>query len=280
LLGIVVAALLWSSGGLFIKLAPLPALAVVCGRAVVTTAFFLIVFRPRLLRARLSTALTYAGMIITFVTATKWTTAANAVFLQYTGSVWVLALAPLVLRERFRRVDALCVLLSLGGMGLLLLGAGGAGETARRGDVLGVVSGLFFAATLVFLRRDAAAPAAASGARPAPDVMASTALGNLIAALVTLPFALPDLPALLEPRAALVILYLGAIQVGLAYAVFNRAIRGVPAATAGLVAMLEPVMNPLWVFLGTGERPHPAALVGGVVVLAVVAVRTALLPRG
>jgi drug/metabolite transporter, DME family len=275
ILGVALAALIWSSGGLFIKLAPMPALAVVAGRGMVTAAFFLLVFRPALSRARLSTALAYAGMIITFVTATKWTTAANAIFLQYTGTVWVLVLAPLLLKERFRRLDAAFILLSLAGTALVLSSGAEASVGERRGDLIAVISGLFFATTLVLLRRDATAPAAGG---PGADVMASTALGNLLAAALTLPFALGDLGPLLAPRGALVILYLGLVQMGLAYAIFNRALRGVPAATASLVAMLEPVVNPIWVFLGTGERPHPGALVGGAVVLAVVAVRAALRP--
>src|SRR4051794_35706215 len=112
-LSVAAAALLWSSGGLFIKLAPLPALAVAGGRSLVAGVFYLLVFRPDLRKARLSTALGYAGCIITFVAATKLTTAANAIFLQYTAPAWVLLLSRAVLKEKLRRIDLVCVLLSL-----------------------------------------------------------------------------------------------------------------------------------------------------------------------
>ncbi|HZX65103.1 MAG TPA: EamA family transporter, partial [Myxococcales bacterium] len=120
-LSVVFAALLWSSGGLFIKIAPFGPLAVACGRALVTTIFYLIVLRPNLRGARLVTGLVYAAMIVTFVSATKLTTAANAIFLQYTGPAYVLALSPFLLREPFERLDAFCVAVSLAGMALFFV---------------------------------------------------------------------------------------------------------------------------------------------------------------
>src|SRR5512138_1041210 len=103
------AALLWSTGGLAIKLVPLEALGVVFWRATLTVLFLVAVYRPGLERwrkASVATAVVYALMILSFVTATKWTTAANAIFLQYTGPFYVLALGPWLLKERFRKADA------------------------------------------------------------------------------------------------------------------------------------------------------------------------------
>jgi drug/metabolite transporter, DME family len=256
------AAVLWSSGGLFIKLAPFAPLAVACGRAIVTTVFYLVVFRPRLRDARLSTGLAYAAMIVTFVSATKLTTAANAIFLQYTGPAYVLALSPWILREPFDRVDAACVALSLAGMSLFFVGRVEPGQLA--GNVLGVLSGISYAVTVLLLRRDAK-----QGAR---DALPSTMLGNLLAAAFTLPFAAKGLVAT-SAQGALVLVYLGVVQVGIAYWLFVRGLRTVPASEASLVSMLEPILNPVWVFLGTGERPGRWALAGGAVVVAAVAFR-------
>jgi drug/metabolite transporter (DMT)-like permease len=242
----------------------MPALVVVFGRAVITALFFAVALRADPRRARWGTAVAYALMIVTFVMATKATTAANAVFLQYTGSTYVLVLAPWLLREPVRKIDVAGVLLCLGGMALLLLGETDAAN--QRGNLLGALSGVFFALTLVQLRRDAR-----SG-----DVVASTMLGNVLAALIALPFAAGDLDEAWSLNGILVLLYLGVVQMGLAYALFVRGLRTLDASTAGLLAMLEPVLNPVWVFLGTGERPGPAALVGGGVVLAMVAARTTL----
>src|SRR5205823_6104726 len=147
------AAILWSTGGLFIKLAPMPALAVACGRSLVAALFYLIALRPNLRAARWSTAVAYAGCIVAFVAATRLTTAANAIFLQYTGPAYVLLLSPFLLDEPFRPIDGLCVLLSLLGMSLFFVGKVEAGQGL--GNVLGIVSGVFFALAVVLLRRDA-----------------------------------------------------------------------------------------------------------------------------
>jgi drug/metabolite transporter (DMT)-like permease len=281
-LSVVFAALLWSSGGLFIKIAPFGPLAVACGRALVTTIFYLIALRPNLRGARVSTGIVYAAMIVTFVSATKLTTAANAIFLQYTGPAYVLALSPFLLREPFQRLDAFCVALSLAGMALFFVGKVEPGQFW--GNVLGALSGIAYALTIILLRRDAKGGATAGVASRAGqqagaygDAMPSTVLGNLIAALITLPFATGDF-ARITTQGALVLVYLGVVQMGIAYLLLARGLRFVPAAEASLISMLEPTLNPVWVYLGTGERPGPWAVLGGAVVLAAVFLRALAKP--
>ncbi|MFL5404559.1 MAG: DMT family transporter [Myxococcales bacterium] len=283
-LSVVFAALLWSSGGLFIKIAPFGPLAVACGRALVTTIFYLIVLRPNLRGARLVTGLVYAAMIVTFVSATKLTTAANAIFLQYTGPAYVLALSPFLLHEPFERLDAFCVAVSLAGMALFFVGKVEPGQFW--GNVLGALSGIAYALTIILLRRDAkggvtggAAVANGAGQRAVAhgDAMPSTVLGNLIAALITLPFVTGDF-ARITAQGALVLVYLGVVQMGIAYLLLARGLRSVPAAEASLISMLEPTLNPVWVYLGTGERPGPWAVLGGAVVLAAVLLRALAKP--
>ena len=243
------AAVLWSSGGLFIKLAPMPALAVACGRSLIAGVFYLLVVRPNLRAAR-------------------WTTAANAIFLQYTGPAYVLLLSPFLLDEPFRPIDAVCVALSLAGMSLFFVGKVEPGQAF--GNVVAIASGVFFALAIVLLRRDAKG---GSG-----DALPSTTLGNLLAAALTAPWAWQAAPSMLSVQGAAVLLYLGIVQLGLAYLLFTRGVRRVPAAEASLISMLEPVLNPLWVLIGFGERPGPWAIAGGAVVIAAVVVRT-LLPQ-
>src|SRR5436305_109592 len=165
------AAVLWSSGGLFIKLAPMPALAVACGRSLIAGVFYLLVLRPNLRAARWTTAAAYAACIVTFVSATKLTTAANAIFLQYTGPAYVLLLSPFLLAEPFRPIDAVCVALALAGMSLFFVGKVEPGQAI--GNVVAIASGVFFALAIVLLRRDAKG---GSG-----DALPSTTLGNLLA---------------------------------------------------------------------------------------------------
>jgi drug/metabolite transporter (DMT)-like permease len=265
ILSVAAAALLWSSGGLFIKLAPMPGMAVACGRSLIAGVFYLVLLRPNLRAARWTTAAAYAGCILTFVAATKLTTAANAIFLQYTAPAYVLLLSPWILRERLRAIDLACVLLSLVGMSLFFVDKVEAGQIL--GNVLGIVSGVFFAFNIVLLRRDRG------------DALPSMTLGNLLAAAVSLPFALRSLPAVATPLGAGTLLYLGIVQLGLAYWLFARGVKLVPAAEASIICMLEPIFNPVWVLLGTGERPGPWAIAGGVVVVAAVALRTGVPQR-
>ena len=262
------AAVLWSTGGLFIKLAPMPALAVACGRSLIAGLFYLALLRPNLRAARWTTAAAYAACIITFVSATKLTTAANAIFLQYTGPAYVLVLSPFLLDEPFRPIDGACVVLSLAGMSLFFVGQIETGQLL--GNLLAIASGVFFALAIVLLRREAKS---GSG-----DALPSTTLGNLIAAAVTLPWALKAAPEMLSLKGGGVLLYLGIVQLGLAYFLFVRGVRRVPAAEASLISMLEPVLNPVWVLIGFGERPGPWAIAGGAIVIAAVAIRT-LVPQ-
>jgi DME family drug/metabolite transporter len=262
------AAILWSSGGLFIKLAPMPALAVACGRSLIAGLFYVAVLRPNLRAARWTTAAAYAACIITFVSATKLTTAANAIFLQYTGPAYVLVLSPFLLDEPFRPIDGICVALSLAGMSLFFVDKVEAGQAL--GNVLAIASGVFFALAMVLLRREAKTRGG--------DALPSTTLGNFLAAAVTLPWALKAAPEMLSARGAGVLLYLGIVQLGLAYLLFVRGVRRVPAAEASLITMLEPVLNPIWVLIGFGERPGRWAIAGGAIVIAAVVVRT-LVPQ-
>jgi drug/metabolite transporter (DMT)-like permease len=259
---IAAAALLWSTGGLAIKLVPLSAVGVVFWRSAVAGVFLLAVFRPTRARwrhAAPSTVIVYALMILTFVSATKMTTAANAIFLQYTGPLYVLALAPFLLKEPFRKVDAAALGVALCGMSLFFVGRLDPGAVA--GNLVAVVSGVFFGLTILLLRRDA------SG-----DAIPSVIAGNFAAAALALPFAWGGLA--LDAKGVALVLFLGIFQLGISYVLFVKGLKTVPAAEASLLGMLEPMFNPLWAFLGLGEKPSAWAALGGAIVLAAVAART------
>jgi DME family drug/metabolite transporter len=258
---VVAAALLWSTGGLAIKLVPLSALGVAFWRSFVSAIFLVVVFRPARARwrhASIATSLVYALMILSFVSATKMTTAANAIFLQYTGPLYVLAFAPFLLKERFRRVDAVAVAVALAGMSLFFVGRLDPGALA--GNLVAVVAGFFFGLVILFLRRDAAG-----------DAIPSVIAGNFLAAALAFPFARGHLA--LDGRGILLVLFLGIVQMGISYVLFVRGLTVVPAAEASLLGMLEPMFNPLWAFLGLGEKPSAWALLGGAIVLSAVAGR-------
>ncbi len=259
------AALLWSTGGVGIKTLSQGPLTVAFYRSAFAAAALLLFFRPRFppLTPGFLTALGgYAACLTSFVVATKWTTAANAIFLQYSGVVWILLLSPAVLREPLRRRDAAAVAIALGGMGLFFAGKFGPGS---RGDLVGLLSGVFFAVLILSLRRERDAGA-----------VAAVTYGNALTAALLLPFVWKDLA--LSGRSAVILLFLGVFQLAAAYALFVNGIRHVPATQAAILGMVEPVANPIWVFLLMGERPSLRSLFGGAVVLGAIAWRTLSTP--
>ena len=259
------AALLFSTGGAAIKAATLTAWQVASFRCGVA-ALFLLVALPEARRGwrwRIAPpAVAYAATLVLFVLANRLTTSANAIFLQSTAPLYLLLLAPWLLREPVRRADLLVIAAVAGGMVLIFLGSEPAAASApdpRRGNLLGLGAGLAWAFTVTGLRW-------LGRAGEGSAATATVAAGNLIGFGVALPMALPVADA--STANVAVILYLGILQIGLAYAFVTRAIRHVPAFEATTVLLLEPALNPVWAWLVQGERPGARPLAGGAIILA------------
>ena len=210
----------------------------------------------------------YAALLLLFVVANKLTTAANAIFLQYTAPVYVLLLEPLLFKERFRRGDIFVVAACVAGMALFFVGQLRPQDV--RGNLAALASGLCFALFILSLR----------GARAGSvNRAASVIYGNLLICLLTLPWFAPAARDL-ATRDALIVVYLGVVQIGLAYTLFTLGIaRGVRSLDAGVVGYIEPMLNPVWVFLFLGERPARWAVAGGCIIIAAVFVHTVALAR-
>lgn len=259
---VVAAALLWSSGGLGIKAVEDPALKVAFYRSAIAAVVLFLIFRPRRVAVTVpfvTAVVSYAACVTAFVMATKMTTAANAIFLQYSGVVWVMIGSAFILREALRPRDIVAITLALGGMALFFVGRFEGGTIA--GNMMALLSGLFFAILTLALRHQRGA-----GAESA------VSWGNVLAALMLLPFVFDDLQ--LTPKSFAVLGFLGVFQMALAYAFFVRGLEHVTATAAFLTGMIEPVANPIWVFLVLGERPSMFAIIGGSIVLGAIAWRT------
>jgi drug/metabolite transporter (DMT)-like permease len=241
---------------------PEPPLKVAFYRSAFAAVALFLYFRPRRVPRSgpiLVAIAAYAGCLTTFVVATKWTTAANAIFLQFTGVVWVLLAAPILLGEPRRRGDTAAVVAALAGMSLCF--AGKLEGRSLAGDAMALLSSFLFAFLVISLRRERG-----SGAE------AVVTFGNLLAAAVVFPFVASNLSV--DARSLAWLAFLGVFQLASAYVLFVAGIRSVPAAKAALIGLLEPVANPIWVFLAIGEKPGSLAVAGGAIVLAAVAWRT------
>lgn len=255
------AAMLWSTGGLFIKATSLSAFELSFGRSLLAAITVAIVTRREGLGLNFVSAITavvYAALIILFVAATKLTTAANAIFLQYTAPIYVLLLEPLFYKEKFRLRDAITVAVCVAGMSLFFVGK--LRPQDIEGNLIALGSGICFALYFLLLRH--------SKAR-AVNRASSVIYGNLIVVLICAPAFLGALRRGISAPDVAGMAYLGVIQIGVAYVLFTLAMaRGLRSLDAGIVGYVEPVLNPIWVFLFIGERPSGWAIVGGAIIIA------------
>jgi drug/metabolite transporter (DMT)-like permease len=261
---LIVAALLFSTGGAAIKAAHLSAWQIASFRSGVAAVVLLAVLpgarRGWNLRT-LPVAAAYAATLVLFVLANRLTTSANAIFLQATAPLWVALLSPFLLHERIRRGDLLYIAAVAVGMSLFFTGTDRALATApdpARGNLFALASGVTYALMLTGLRW-----LGRHGDHNAN--LATVAAGNVLAWAVAFCPALP-IPNF-TPADTGVILYLGVFQIGLAYACLARGISHVPAFEAVTTLQLEVAMNPLWTWFFHGERPGARSITGGAIIV-------------
>jgi drug/metabolite transporter (DMT)-like permease len=263
---VLAAALLWSTGGFFIKWTELSAYELTFGRsllAALVVAFFTRREGFRLNAMTVLTSLLYAGLLILFVIATKLTTAANAIFLQYTAPIYVLILEPLFYKEKFRRADLVTVVACIAGMSFFFVGKLRPQDVS--GNLAALASGLCFAFYILLLRHPQSQRV---------NRASSVIYGNLLLVIITAPFGLAALSQM-TMRDTGIVLYLGVFQIGVAYTFFTLGMaRGVRSLDASIVGYIEPVLNPVWVFIFLGERPSGWALIGGSIIIAAVVAHT------
>ncbi len=266
LLLVFAAALLWSTGGLFIKWTNLSAYELSFYRsllAALTVAWFTRREGFGLNGLTVLTSILYAALLLLFVVATKLTTAANAIFLQYTAPIYVLILEPLFYKEKFRRADLVTVIVCIAGMSLFFVGKLRPQDVS--GNLTALASGLCFAFYILLLRHPRS---------QAVNRASSVIYGNLLLVLITAPVGVVAIPTLTLWDAGIVS-YLGVVQIGISYTLFTLGMaRGVRSLDAGIVGYIEPVLNPVWVFIALGERPSRYALAGGAIIITAVLAHT------
>jgi drug/metabolite transporter (DMT)-like permease len=260
---LVITVFLWSTSGVLIKLLPWNALAITGARSAITSLVIWAYLRhPNFTwsGAQMGGAISLALTQTLFIAATQMTTAANAIFLQYSAPVFVALFGSWYLGERARTSDWLAMGAILAGMLLFLWDGLTAGGLA--GSLLAILAGISMAWMILFMRKQ-------KDGSPTETAL----LGNLLAALVGLPFVAFELAngPPLGSQGLSIVLFLGIFQLGIPFILYAKASQVLDAVESTLLLTLEPILNPIWVFLVIGERPSQLAIVGGFVVLATVA---------
>ena len=277
-LALIICAVLWSTGGIFIKNIELNGIAIAGIRSFISGSFMLLVTRQRLHfsirdeKGRLDkestivywlAAISYAVTMISFVAANKLTTSANAILLQYTCPIYIILLAPFLTGEKNRPSDYVTVVGVM--LGIILFFADGLESGNQFGNILAAFSGISYALATIFMRR---CRGYSGGAM---------ALSHLITAVVCLPFVIRNgVPSL---KSSLFLLLVGIVSIGIPSILYSVGIRNVRALTASFITMLEPVLNPVWVIIFAGEVPSTKTILGGLLILGFIMIRSIIQNR-
>lgn len=283
---VLVAAMIWSTGGYGIKIVQTDALAISGFRSFFAVPVLLLwiaigsqgqfgkafnsLRRPYVWAAAFSYALT----VTCFVMANKLTTAANTILLQSMAPIYVALLSWPLLREQVRPYDWLAIVGCLMGMSFFFLDK--LSPAGMQGNLIAIVAGVGFAGLPLFLRLDQTTMIKKHGAHYSPyqsSLMVVT-VGNVLAVLVALPWMISAPPK--TGLGWMVLVGLGMIQIALAYMFYTAGVGRLMAVEASLLTLLEPILNPIWVALGTGEIPSRSAIIGGVMIIASVTARGVL----
>jgi drug/metabolite transporter (DMT)-like permease len=260
-LSLMLAAVLWSLAGIFIKFLALPPLTIVFYRSLFASLFFAFFVRkssavPKL--ALLVSVLAYTAAISAFVSANKLTTAANAIALQYTAPIFVFVIVHFWFGEKI--IGTSWLSLALGMLGIVVIGASSAGRPDAAGVMIALLSGLLFSIYMVSLR---------FLKEFNPGTL--TFLNNLVCCLILLPLVGSELSLPLQE--GWIVAVMGVVQLGIPYWLFSKGLEQISVQEASLIVLIEPVLNPLWVALIVGELPSGATLIGGLCIVGSLAFR-------
>lgn len=254
----VAAALLWSTGGVLIKLIPWNALVISGARSLLAVGVMLIYIRAsgskiRFNRYSVMSGICMAGLLLSFVVSNKLTTAANAIVLQYTSPAFILIFSALFLKQKFHAADFGVVIATIFGISLFFIDRLTPGHLL--GNCVAVFAGVLCAANYIIC-----------GQADTDSRLSGILFSHIAAAAVGLSAAFVYPPEM-TPVAVWSILALGIFQIGVSYIFYALAFRDCPPLACSLIGAIEPLLNPVWVFLYNGEAPGSFALLGGVIVL-------------
>ena len=253
---VALSAVLYSLGGICIKLIPWNGMSINGAR----TGIALVIFAAYLMATRhplrfnrwvLLGSLCTFGTNALFSVANKLTTAANAIVLQFTVPIFVILFAYLFLKQRPTRLDIVACAVVFGGIVFFFLDSLQMG--GGLGNALSLLSGVTYAGVFMMNRM------------PNGDAISSVFWGAVLSFCTGLPFLVRETQ--FTPQALTSLAVLGVFQVGLAYVFLCEGLKTTPPVTASLVAGIEPVLNPILVAMFYGEEMGLFAVIGAVIVV-------------
>lgn len=254
-------AALWSIAGIFIKLIPWSSFAISCIRSFIagmTLLVYMLIKRYKLIinRRTVCGGLLLGTLCTVFVAANKLTTAANAIVLQFTSPLFIVIFSAIFLKQKIRRNDLIAVLCTMAGISLFFFDQLESGYIA--GNLLAILAGALLGGMFMVV-----------GNSKGEERFSGLFIGHMVGFLIGLPLMLSSKPEL-APLPVLYILILGVFQLGIPYVLYGRASEHCPPLACCLLGAVEPLLNPVWVFIFDGERPGIYALIGGIIVIAAV----------
>ena len=252
---LITAALMWSLGGIFIKLVDLNPMGIAGIRSLGAAVVLLIyIKKPRLYWNRyfLTGVLAYTAMVVLYVLSIRLTTAANAIFLEFTAPIYVVAFSYFLLNEKINRFDMLTMVIIFLGMGLFFMDE--LTFYGFWGNIMALVAGVCLALVTVLIRKEK------------ESAFEIVFYGNVLTAIICFTFIIEGLSKSTQLD-WLIIFGLGIFQLGIPYILYTTALKYVSALDAILVGMLEPILNPIWVYIFIGEAMGEWAFIGGALVM-------------
>ncbi len=252
---IILTGILWSTGGFLIKLIPWAPLAIAGLRSGFTAIVIYLYSRPKNIKFGKNTwsgAFCYSLMVICFVSANKMTTAGNVILIQYAAPIYVAFFSFSFLGEKSTKIDWIAIIIILIGLGCFFIDDLSLNQLW--GNIIALFSGFGFAGLALFMRKQ-------KDGRPIDSVF----LGNLITLFLCSPFYNQGITFQAKPW--LIILFLGIVQLGIAYILFSAAIKYVTALDAIIFPVIEPIFNPILAFLFLGEYMSHTSIIGGLMII-------------
>lgn len=252
------AAVLWSTGGVLIKSIPWNAIVISGTRSALAAVMMFFYIRAagvkiRFNRYSVSSGLLLTGLMFSFVISNKLTTAANAIVLEYTSPVIILVFSAVFLKQKFHAADWIAVVMVFSGISLSFFDR--LSPTHLAGNCVALLSGVFCAGGYIL-----------GGQADNDSRMSGIFFSHVLTAAIGMPFA-AVFPPQFTTVSVLCVLALGVFQIGVSYILYAIALRDCPPLACSLLGAIEPLLNPVWVFLFDGEAPGSFAIVGGALVL-------------